>query len=75
MKSQKVEDIENVPEVSITIPTESCAPEEPIATEQSGSRPLTAKSTTSSGKSAENLSRKFGYKRTFQSKCRIARML
>ena len=64
MNSQKVEDIENVPEVSITIPTESCAPQEPIATEQSGSRPLTAKS---SGKSAENLSRKFGYKRTFQS--------
>lgn len=55
MNSQKIEDIESAPEV-ITIPTDSCVVEEPIATEQS--RPLTAKSTTSSGKSAENLSRK-----------------
>jgi len=76
MNGEKVEDIENVqenqtvpengpnsgPEVSITIPTDSCVPEEPIAAKESDSRPLTAKSTTSSdkvaSKKAENLSRK-----------------
>ena len=79
MNGEKVEDIENIqenqkalesgsnngPEESITIPTDSCVPEEPIAAKESGSRPLTAKSTTSSdkvaSKRAENLSRKKGY--------------